>query len=154
MRAGQDDQTTIGTMNMLHCRPRTNDTFGRSKRKIVQILMQWMTGCLRAWIRWFIDQLEMLDRARDVIISLIYHCMHGHDVWPCETLDVLNDFRQTTVLKKFFIHHEVLNFSDGTFTIGEFRFGDGNIFHHSHACACIAIGADFLKSFPGTRASK
>lgn len=58
VRARQNNETAVSTMNVLHRCPCTDDTIRWPKWEIVEILVQRVTRGLRAWIRWFVDQLD------------------------------------------------------------------------------------------------
>ena len=47
----KDYQAAIGSVDFLHCRPRTNDLICRSEREVVKILVHWMARrlCARIW---------------------------------------------------------------------------------------------------------
>lgn len=60
----EHNQTTIVPVDVLHCRPGTNDEIAGPEGEIVQVLVQGMTGRLLARIWRFVYQ----------------HCVHGHDI--------------------------------------------------------------------------
>ncbi|RNA02646.1 hypothetical protein BpHYR1_010153 [Brachionus plicatilis] len=64
MASWNDYQTAILSIYGLHGCPGTDYSFGRSKREIIQILMQWVSGCQSAWIWRLVDQ----------------HCVHCHHI--------------------------------------------------------------------------
>ena len=133
MAAGNDDQTSVFAIDLLHRRPRANDAIGRTKWKVVKILVQRVSRTLSARIGRFVDQLKRTNRIGRSASFRFYHRVHRHDIRAGEILHVLDDFRQTTVFEQFIVQSEILNLRDRFFSVGKFRFGDGHVFHHRHA---------------------
>ncbi|RUS69923.1 hypothetical protein EGW08_022315, partial [Elysia chlorotica] len=44
VRAWHDNQTPVLSVHSLHCRPRAHNSFSRTEREVIQILVHWVPG--------------------------------------------------------------------------------------------------------------